>query len=347
MDPLTYFWIFISYFGDIAYWLGFTVSFLMIYPFLDKKDKKKQKWILYYLLPAVLLSYASAFFLKLIFKVPRVCAGMDYCPETYAFPSGHVAIAFAFSTIVFLWFKRRPKIYAPVFFLSLLICYSRLALKVHSLVDVMGGAIIGVMVSTSWYVFFKKITSGNRSLSFYMRKLIHLAGIIIILLRLSLEAKYVFGFMLFLTLMFFVSEILRIRKIYLPVIHEITNFCKKKEEKGFLIEVFLFSLSITLLLLLPSKMFLIGSLPLIIGDSFAGIIGYTFGKHRLPYNKNKTIEGSLAFFTSTLIAYLIFFEWETSLILSIFSTLVESLLKKYENLLLPFGVVIFYALILI
>jgi len=347
MDLLTYFWIFISYFGDIAYWLGFTVSFSIIYPFLDKKDKNKQKWILYYLLPAILLSYISTFFLKLTFKVPRICVGMNYCPETYAFPSGHAAIAVAFSTIVFIWFKRHPKIYIPIFILSLLICYSRLSLNVHSLVDVIGGAIVGAIISTSWYIFFKKITSGNHNLSFYMRKLIHLSGIIIILLSLSLETKYVFGFMLFLTLMFFVSEILRIRKIHLPVIHEITNFCKKREEKGFLIEVFFFSLSITLLLLLPSKMFLIGSLPLIIGDSFAGIVGYTFGKHKLSYNKNKTIEGSLAFFASTFIAYLIFFDLKTSLILSVFSTLLESLLKKYENLLLPFSVVIFYSLIIV
>ena len=305
-----------------------------------------EKWILYYLLPAVLLSYASAFFLKLIFKVPRICEGMNYCPKTYAFPSGHATIAFAFSTMVFLWFKERLKIYIPVFLLSILVCYSRLALNVHSLVDVIGGAITGTIISTSWYVFFKKITSNDRNLSFYMRKLIHLSGIIVILLHLTLETKYVFSVMLFLTLAFFVSEILRIRGTYLPIIHEITNFCKKKEEKGFLVEVFLFSLSITLLLLLSSKMFLIGSIPLIIGDSFAGIVGYTFGKHKLPYNQNKTIEGSLAFFVLTLIAYLLFFDPKTSLILSIFSSLLESLLKRYENLLLPFSVVIFSALTL-
>jgi len=346
MDLLTHFWAFISYFGDIAYWLGFTVSFLMIYPFLDKRDKNKQKWILYYLLPSVLLSYVSAFFLKLIFKIPRICEGINYCPETYAFPSGHATIAFAFSTIVLLWFRRKPKVYVPIFILSLLICYSRLASNVHSLSDVIAGAVIGTIISTGWYVFFKKVTSNDRSLSFYMRKLIHLSGIIIILLHLTLETKYVFGLMLFLTLAFFVSEILRIRRTYLPIIHEITNYCKKKEEKGFLIEVFLFGLSITLLLLLPSKMFLIGSLPLIVGDSLAGIVGYTFGKHKLPYNQDKTIEGSLAFFVSTLIAYLLFFDPKTSLILSMFSSLLESLLKKYENLLLPFSVVIFSALTL-
>jgi dolichol kinase len=109
----------------------------------------------------------------------------------------------------------------------------------------------------------------------------------------------------------------------------------------------LFSLSITLLLLLPLKLFLIGSLPLVIGDALAGLVGYKFGRHKLPYNKNKTIEGSIAFFVSTLLSYALFLDLQTSLILSIFSTILEGFLKKYENLLLPFSIIAFYKLITI
>lgn len=32
------------------------------------------------------------------------------------------------------------------------------------------------------------------------------------------------------------------------------------------------------------------------GDGMADVIGRRFGKHKLPYNKNKTIEGSIAMF---------------------------------------------------
>jgi len=347
MDVPTYFWIFITYFGDIAYWLGFTVSFLMIYPFLDKKDKEKQKWILYYLLPAVLLSYVSSFFLKLVFKVPRICVGESFCPETYAFPSGHATIATAFSVITFLWFRKRPKIYMPIFFLSILIYFSRLELKVHTPIDIIGGILVGLMISIVWYRFFKLVTSDNRISSFYTRKLIHFSGIVIILLRLVLETKYIFIFMSVITLTFLISEIFRLKGFYIPVIHEISNFCRKKEEKGFLTEPFLFSLSITLLLLLPLKLFLIGSLPLVIGDALAGLVGYKFGRHKLPYNKNKTIEGSITFFVSAFLSYTLFLDLQTSLILSIFSTILEGFLKKYENLLLPFSIIAFYKLITI
>jgi len=347
MDVLTYFWIFITYFGDIAYWLGFTVSFLMVYPFLDKKDKEKQKWILYYLLPAVLLSYVSSFFLKLVFKVPRICVGESYCPETYAFPSGHATIATAFSAITFLWFRRSPKIYVPVLILSLLVCYSRLALNVHTPIDVLGGITVGFIISIAWYRFFSIVVNGKKSLSFYTRKLIHFSGILIILLRLVLETKCIFAFMLTMTVSFLISEILRLKRIYIPVIHEISNFCKKRGENGFLMEPFLFSLSITLLLLLPLELFLIGSIPLVIGDAFAGLVGYTFGRHRLPHNKNKTIEGSIAFFVSTFLSYALFLDLKTSLVLSTFSTILEGFFKRYENLMVPFSVMAFYKLITI
>jgi len=345
MELSTYLWIFFSYFGDIAYWLGFTISFLFIYPFLEKKDKEKQKWILLYLLPAVLLSYLSSFFLKLIFHIPRICLGLEYCPSTYAFPSGHTTIAFAFFTIVFLYFRKNPKIYLPIFLLAILISYSRIALNVHTPFDVVGGIVTGVIISLAWYLFFKRIESGKDNLSFYFRKLIHLSGIAIIFLYLNVERHYIFVFLLSLTLVFLISEILRLRKIYFPVIQEISNFCRKKEEKGFLFEPFFFGFSLCILTLLPTKLFIAGSLPLVIGDAFAGLVGYTFGYHKLSYNKVKTLEGSLAFFISTLLSLLVFFNLKISFLLSVFSTLLESILRKHENLILPLSCVAFYILI--
>jgi len=341
MELLTYIWIFFSYFGDIAYWLGFTISFLLIYPFLDKKDKEKQKWILLYLLPAVLLSYFFSFFLKIIFKIPRICVGLEYCPSTYSFPSGHAAIASAFFSIVFIKFSKNPKLYLPILLISILTSYSRIALKVHTFYDILGGVLVGTLISFIWYFFFKRIESGENHISFYFRKLIHLSGLLAIIIYLIYK-NYAFYLLLFLTILFLLSEILRIKNIYLPVLHEISNFCKKREEKGFLLEPFLFKLSLCMLTILPKELFLAGSIPLVIGDSLAGLIGYRFGSHKLFYNKNKSIEGSLAFFISTLISFLLFFDVKTSLLLTLFSTMLESILKKYENLILPFGCVLFY-----
>jgi len=345
MEFLTYIWIFFSYFGDITYWLGFTVSFLFIYPFLRKEDRKRQRWILYYLLPTILLSYISTFFLKNVFKVPRICGDLIPCPSTYAFPSGHATIAFAFFMTIFLCFRNTPKIYLPVLILAFLVSYSRVALEVHTLLDVIVGAIVGSTISLLWYLFFKKVESQKDELGLYFRKIIHLGGVLIILLRLTIEVNYILIFVFALTLTFLISEVLRLKRIYLPVFHEISKFCKRKDEKGFLIEPFLFGLSICILLTLPLELFLIGSLPLVVGDALAGLIGTKFGYNKLPYNKNKSIEGSFAFFLSTFHSLLIFFDIKTSLILSIFSTVFESILRKYENILLPIGSITFYLLI--
>jgi dolichol kinase len=334
-------WYVISFFGEVAYWMGFASAFIIIYPFLEKRSKRKQRWILYYLLPAIVLSSLSSFYLKLIFKIPRICEGLEYCPETYAFPSGHSTVAFSLFTISLLHFKD-IKIYLPAFFLAILVSYSRIALKVHTLSDVIGGALVGILVSSFWYYFFRRIENRKNGASFYFRKLIHLLGIAVILLRLTVETKYISPLLFSLTLLFFVSELLRLREINLPIFYEISEFCKKKEERGFLVEPFFLAFSLLLLLYFPLDFFIVGSVPLVIGDGLAGLIGYRFGSHKLFYNKNKSIEGSVAFFISTLISFLIFFDVKTSFILTLFSTILESIIKKYENLILPFGCVLFY-----
>jgi membrane-associated phospholipid phosphatase len=154
---LNYIWQFLSYFGDIAYWLGFTISFFLIYPFLEKKDKERSKWILFNLLPAVIISYFFTFVLKLIFHIPRICVGASYCPSTYSFPSGHATVALAFSTVIYLHFKKKHLIHFLAFLLAFLVCLSRIMMGVHTLKDVLVGAIIGTITSMIWYFFSKKI----------------------------------------------------------------------------------------------------------------------------------------------------------------------------------------------
>ncbi len=150
------FWVFVSYFADIAYWIGFTVSFLVVYPMLDKKDKAKVSWITYVLIPAVFLTYVVNFALKLIFSVPRPCAGLVGCPAGYSFPSGHASIAFAFAAIVILY-ERKYKSYLWAVPLAVLVGMSRIFLNFHTVIDVVGGAVVGTLVSLLVYKASDKI----------------------------------------------------------------------------------------------------------------------------------------------------------------------------------------------
>lgn len=93
------------------------------------------------LLVSMLLLYLSVTSLKLFFREARPCN--EYlktsCPEDYAFPSGHAAVAFAFA------FFSIGTVAFPFYYVSaFLIALSRIYLGVHVLNDVIGGAVVGI-----------------------------------------------------------------------------------------------------------------------------------------------------------------------------------------------------------
>jgi len=79
---------------------------------------------------------------------------------------------------------------------------------------------------------------------------------------------------------------------------------------------------------------------LAIGDGASTIIGMK-GKHKISYNKEKTFEGTIAFFLASLPAY--FFIGEAIIPLAIIAAIVESLpLRLDDNLTVPIACTIFF-----
>jgi undecaprenyl-diphosphatase len=162
------FWVLISYFADIAYWIGFAVSFLIIYPLLEKKDKIKVFWIIYALLPAVFLAYSLNFILKSIFQIERPCVMLSNCPSGYSFPSGHASLIFAFATIVTIY-EKKYKSYLWAIPLAILVGLSRIFLNYHTVADVIGGAFVGIF---SAIVVFK-LSKNFKNLFYSIEKFFH------------------------------------------------------------------------------------------------------------------------------------------------------------------------------
>lgn len=76
-----------------------------------------------------------------------------------------------------------------------------------------------------------------------------------------------------------------------------------------------------------------------ISDAMSALIGNYFGKHKISFNKNKSLEGSLAFFLTTIFILMFFLNNPIKiLIVSIFATCAELFPKIDDNLTIPIAV---------
>ena len=75
------------------------------------------------------------------------------CSNSFAFPSNHASNTFAAATLMSLCFRNTTLL---AFALALLVCYSRVYLKVHYPSDVLGGAIYGSLIG---YLCYRHIYS--------------------------------------------------------------------------------------------------------------------------------------------------------------------------------------------
>jgi len=66
-------------------------------------------------------------------------------PNSGSFPSGHASAAFACATVI-AWASRRLAI--PAFLLAAAVAWSRVYVGVHWPLDVLGGALLGLLVGT-------------------------------------------------------------------------------------------------------------------------------------------------------------------------------------------------------
>lgn len=84
---------------------------------------------------------------------------------------------------------------------------------------------------------------------------------------------------------------------------------------------------------------------LFIGDALATIIGVRFGGYKLPYNKTKSIAGSVAYFASvSILPYVLY--GTIALPLAVLATLVETLpVKLDDNFSVPLVLIVVYVLV--
>jgi phosphoserine phosphatase SerB len=143
---------------------------------------------------------------------------------------------------------------------------------------------------------------------------------------------------LFVTVLYTMSEIARIRGINIPILSSITwKAVNKPELYEFAASPIHFALGIAIsFLIFPVPICYVAITILTLGDGFAHIFGMKFGNIRLPFNKGKNLEGSIFGFLFASLASMIFVNPMIALIGAAVGMIVEGLpIPVNDNLTMP------------
>ncbi|NWG08979.1 MAG: hypothetical protein HXX80_01485 [Nitrososphaerales archaeon] len=138
------------------------------------------------------------------------------------------------------------------------------------------------------------------------RLFIHLSGFFIPFAATMIGIPYTFLIIAIVTILYTISEYLRVRDRGLPVIRTITLLASKdREVSRFVSAPVYFSSGIMISLIVFGSSIGFAAIGIVaLGDGFAGLFGRLMGHNYLPFNRKKTLEGSLfCFLFSWLGAY--------------------------------------------
>lgn len=179
----------------------------------------------------------------------------------------------------------------------------------------------------------------NPGKSTILRKIVHASSILIPLILLEHLGKYpVVALLLLAMTLYTVSEATRILGDSLPFFTWFTHLNTTDTEASEFVDAPLFyALGIILtLLIFPRETASAAIAVLALGDSAAALTGSLTGKHKLPYCKEKTIEGTIAGFIAAYIAANYFLSPSRALVAALSGTLAETLPMPFnDNLIIP------------
>lgn len=189
-------------------------------------------------------------------------------------------------------------------------------------------------------IFGKSKKRSLPSINELIRETIHASGFFIPVLA-SFTGIYPIALMIcVVSTLYFLSELSRMNRKSMPVISAITrNAVLPTERYEFAAAPLYFAMGIFLtLLLFPVPVNGAAIAIFTLGDSTASLFGGLISKKPLPFNKGKTVEGSLAGFFFAFLAGIFFVSPTLALIGATVAMAIESLpLPVNDNILIPLG----------
>ncbi len=177
------------------------------------------------------------------------------------------------------------------------------------------------------------------STSNVLRELIHASALLIPFISIYLFNNLIVATLLFTAVFIYsVSELLRNFGTNVPIISKITLWAADRSElHEFNTAPIFHALGIALsLLIFPTRIGYAAIAVLSLGDSSASLLGKRFGRNRIPFNKGKSVEGSIIGLIIAFLGALIFVDPITALVGATVGILIEALpLPLDDNLLIP------------
>ncbi|MCS7075263.1 MAG: phosphatase PAP2 family protein [Bacteroidia bacterium] len=169
MDKEVFIWLNSKYsaFGDVLmYWISdkyiWTPLYVFFLVYLLEQYGKKGAWICIFVIMLIFMTDGTSnLLLKENIKRLRPCHALanvhtvyDKCGGMYGFVSSHAANVFGLATYLTLWLRRDIPHFGKFAFLwATIIAYSRIYLGVHYPLDVICGAIVGILIGWLNYKF--------------------------------------------------------------------------------------------------------------------------------------------------------------------------------------------------
>lgn len=140
----------------LQYFLIAAFFLLLCFSLYSKREKFYIFWTA--IISAVIARFAITEIIRFFYHRPRPFAALQIhqliLNNNWSFPSGHSAFFFALTTAIYLYNKK----WGVWFFIAaILINISRVIVGVHYPSDILGGAIIGVIIAYFVFYFAKKI----------------------------------------------------------------------------------------------------------------------------------------------------------------------------------------------
>lgn len=171
-----------------------------------------------------------------------------------------------------------------------------------------------------------------------VREFIHACGFTVLMLVDAIGLIMTVFLIVAVTILYAASEVAVLEGRRTPIMSWIIRQAATEAELyEFASAPIFFALGILLtLILFPSPLSHAGIAAFTIGDSTATLIGATLGRHRLPINRGKTLEGSLAALIAAFTAVLVYTNPKTAMAAAIIAVAVEALpLPVNDNLTVP------------